>query len=141
MATALVGAVVGALIGGGAATAGIITSTAILGSALATGIIGGAVLGGGMGLLSDAATPDAPTAQAQISSTTADKTLPQQAAQLDAAKIGEEESEKRKRKSAKSKFKIEKGDTTDETVSTSGVVAPGDDVVTKKTKTVTGVQI
>lgn len=39
-----------------------------------------------------------------------DKTTPQQAEQLDAAALGDAESEKRKRKSAKEKFKIKKSE-------------------------------
>ena len=58
-------------------------------------------------------TPDAPEAIQPIQPV-ADKTAAQQAEQLDPAAIGDE-SEKRKRKSAKDKFKIQKDtiDTTD----------------------------
>ncbi len=44
----------------------------------------------------------------------ADKTIPQTAEQLDAAKIGEDESAKRKRLGSKEKFKIEKEEPVEE---------------------------
>lgn len=62
-----------------------------------------------------------------------DKTAKQQAEQLDAAELGGEESEKRKRKSAKAKFKIDKEPDTEPIES--GITFDSD-----KTK-VTGVQI
>jgi len=57
-------------------------------------------------------TPDIPGAARTDS--IADKTTPQQADQLDAAQIGDDESEKRKRKSAKEKFKIQRDGTPEE---------------------------
>lgn len=66
----------------------------------------------------------------------ADKTTPQQADQLDAAALGDDESEKLKRKSAKAKFKIAK----DKTDSTGSPAEAGVKLSNTENK-VTGVQL
>jgi len=88
---------------------GVLASTAFsVGTAHVTygGLLAVAALG---------ASTAAAVSQPDVGSTTvnkvagvADKTTPQQADQLDAAALGDDESEKRKRQSAKSKFKIDK---------------------------------
>lgn len=137
MGTVLIGAALGAAMGGAAATAGIITSTAILGSALATGMVGGALLGGGMGAIQELGAPDSGSISVPKADQIADKSLPQQAAQLDAPDTAEAESEKRKRKSAKQKFKIEKESDVDQPTE-AGVTIGGETDTTKK---ISGVQI
>ncbi len=110
-------------------------ATALAGAGAAVGSYGlaAAALGVSAGLMSEQGAQQqqiAPVGQV------ADKTTPQAAEQLDAARLGEEESEKRKRKSAKEKFKIKKEAKADTgTAPTTGVTIDSD-----PTK-VTGVQI
>jgi len=124
MATVLVGA---ALAGFGSAAAGITLGTLTVMQTAAMA----AALGGGLAAMSG---QEVGGTTIQKVGQVSDKTTPQQAEQLDAAKLGEEESEKRKRKSAKEKFKIDKEEL-DTTPAESGVALPDDP------KKVTGVQI
>jgi len=130
MATVLVGAALGGVLGGTAAAG---TGFALMGlSGAAAGILGGALLGGTAGAGMTALNQPDQDQIAPVSTQVADRTTAQAAEQLQAAELGDEESEKRKRMSAKSKFKIKKADLD----ATSDV-----GVTIDKSDQVTGVQI
>lgn len=93
------------------------------------GLLAAAVIGGaGATVAKNSAPGSVSLTQPKVDSSIAsDKTTLQQAEQLDAPEI-DEESKKRKRKSAKSKFKIEKG--VEDTSTTPGVTIDNPDKIT-----------
>jgi hypothetical protein len=126
---------IGAAISGFSAAAAVGVGGTFLGfSALQVGLAA-AVLGGAAAYASEQGKPDGAQQIAQTGQVS-DKGTPQAAEQLDAAALGDEESEKRKRKSAKEKFKIEKEEAAVATSAESGVA-----LQEGGTTKVTGVQI
>ena len=130
MATVVAGAAIGAWMGAGGIAIG---STTLLAAGM-SGIIGGAVLGGALGYTGDKAlTPDFPDQPAALPNVQ-DKTSQQAVKQLNALELGDE-AKKRKRKSAKSKFKIAK----DAVAEQAGLIFP--DKSTQSDLAVAGVQL
>lgn len=112
--------------------------TAFLGTAIAgtSATYGGLLYTAALGATAyTAATASSAPSSAGTVGQVTDKTEPQAAEQLDAAELGDEESEKRKRQSAKAKFKIDKDAAAIETPAETGV-----QIEATPTKT-TGVQI
>lgn len=142
MVTVLAGAVAGALFGGTAVGATVLGAVGLTGlAATATA----AVIGGGLAYAATQAfSPDQPAqiAAPGAASTLSDKTSIQSAEQLQQARIGgeETESQKRKRKGAKQKFKIEKDKAQAADKTDAGVQVPGEGADSKK-KVTPGVQI